>query len=166
MEYVKDFNLDVHVKIFKIAIRANSEIDYAKIVNVFNFTFKNIVSNWCNNYMGDYPNYNFAKLQLVFNKKYRKVQSDEQVYLQLKNMKQKKNEKMEVYYERLLKLANSLQQKTTYSFLTTILKYGLQPYLHVTTCMKRETLQQHKEATLVCEERISNIKAISNLVVP
>jgi hypothetical protein len=81
-------------------------------------------------------------------------------------MKQKKNEKMEVYYERLLKLANSLQQKTTYSFLTTILKYGLQPYLHVTTCMKRETLQQHKEATLVCEERISNIKAISNLVVP
>jgi len=166
LEYVKDFNLDVHVKIFKIAIRANSEIDYAKIVNVFNFTFKNIVSNWCNNYMGDYPNYNFAKLQLVFNKKYKKFQSDEQVYLQLKNMKQKKNEKMEVYYERLLKLANSLQQKTTYSFLTTILKYGLQPYLHVTTCMKRETLQQHKEATLVCEERISNIKAISNLVVP
>jgi hypothetical protein len=90
--------------------------------------------------MGDYPNCNFAKVRLVFNKKYRKVQSDEQVYLQLKNMKQKKNEKMEVYYERLLKLANSLQQKTAYSFLTTVFRFRLQPYLHVTTCMKRETL--------------------------
>jgi hypothetical protein len=31
-------------------------------------------------------------------------------------MKQKKNEKVEVYYAILLKLANSLQHKTTYSF--------------------------------------------------
>jgi hypothetical protein len=32
--------------------------------------------------------------------------------------------------------------------------------------MKRETMQQHKEATLVCEEGISNIEAISNMLVP
>jgi hypothetical protein len=49
---------------------------------------------------------------------------------------------MEVYYDRLLKLANSLQHKTTNSFLTTILKFILQPYMHVpTTNMKRKTLQ-------------------------
>ncbi len=48
---------------------------------------------------------------------------------------------MEVYYERLLKLVNSLQHKTTYSFLITVFIYGLQPYLHVaTTSMKKETL--------------------------
>jgi hypothetical protein len=56
-------------------------------------------------------------------------------------MKQEKNERVEVYYERLLKLANSLH-KTINSFLTTVFKYGLQPYLRVTTIgMKRETLQ-------------------------
>jgi hypothetical protein len=57
-------------------------------------------------------------------------------------MKHEKNERVEVYYERLLKLVNSLQHKPTNNFLTTIFKFGLQPYLHVgTTSMKRETLQ-------------------------
>jgi hypothetical protein len=70
------------------------------------------------------------------------VHNDEQVYVQLKNMKQEKNERVEVYYERLLKLANSLQHITINSFITTIFKSGLQPYLHVaTTSMKKETLQ-------------------------
>jgi hypothetical protein len=32
--------------------------------------------------------------------------------------------------------------------------------------MKRETLQQHKEITLVYEEGIFEIKAINNLLVP
>jgi len=41
----------------------------------------------------------------------------------------------------LLKLANSFQHKTTNNFLTIILKYGLQPYLHITTCMKRKRKQ-------------------------
>jgi len=47
-------------------------------------------------------------------------------------MKQEKNERVEVYYERLLKLANSLQYKTTYSFLTIIFKSGLQ--LSISMC--------------------------------
>jgi hypothetical protein len=38
-------------------------------------------------------------------------------------MKQEKNERVEVYYERLLKLANSLQQKTIDKLLTTIFKF-------------------------------------------
>jgi hypothetical protein len=32
--------------------------------------------------------------------------------------------------------------------------------------MKKETLQQHKEATLVCEEGIFQIEAISNMLIP
>jgi hypothetical protein len=57
-------------------------------------------------------------------------------------MKHEKNERVEVYYEKLLKLTNSLQHMTTYSFLTTIFRFGLQPYLHVATIgMKKETLQ-------------------------
>jgi hypothetical protein len=56
-------------------------------------------------------------------------------------MKEEKNERVEVYYERLLKLANNLQHRTIDSFLIIVFIFGLQPYLHVTTIsMKRETL--------------------------
>jgi len=94
---------------------------------------------------------------------YKKVQNDE-VYLQLRNMMQEKNERMEVHYERLLKLAYSLQHKTLDSFLITIFRSKLQSCLRVTTIgMKRKTLQHHKEATLVCEEGILKVEAINNL---
>ncbi len=74
---------------------------------------------------------------------------------------------MEVYYERLLKLANSLKHKTTHNFLNIVFKYGLQPYQHVaTTSMKRKTLQEQKEVALVCEEGIFEVEAINNLLVP
>jgi hypothetical protein len=57
-------------------------------------------------------------------------------------MKQEKNEKVEVYYERVLKLANNLQHKTTHSSLTIVFRFGLQPNLCVkTTSMKRKKLQ-------------------------
>jgi hypothetical protein len=79
-------------------------------------------------------------------------------------MKQKKNEKVEVYNDRLLKLANNLQHKTIDNFLTIVFRSRLQPYLCVTIIgMKRETLQQDKEIVLVCEERIFEIDAINNL---
>jgi hypothetical protein len=53
-------------------------------------------------------------------------------------MKQDNNERMEVYYERLLKLANSLQHETTKKFLATIFRFGLQPYLCIAIAnMKR-----------------------------
>ncbi len=74
---------------------------------------------------------------------------------------------MEVYYERLLKLANSLQHMTTNNFLTTIFKFGLQPYLCVViTSMKKKTLQQHKETALVYEKGIFEVEVISNLSIP
>jgi hypothetical protein len=62
LEYVKDSDRNAHVRIFKAAIRANGETKDAKIVILFSFTFKDIMFNWCNNYMGDYPHYIFTKL--------------------------------------------------------------------------------------------------------
>jgi hypothetical protein len=59
-KYVKDFDLDAHVRVFKVAIWTNGEFKDAKIVNMFSFTLKNIMYDWCNSYMGDYPNYTFA----------------------------------------------------------------------------------------------------------
>jgi hypothetical protein len=76
-------------------------------------------------------------------------------------MKHEKNERVEVYYERLLKLVNSFQHRTIDSFLTIVFIFGLHPHLCVaTTSMKRKTLQQHKEAILVCEKRIFEVEVI------
>ncbi len=47
-------------------------------------------------------------------------------------MKQEKNERVEVYYERL-KLTNSLQHVTINGFITIIFKSRLQPYTRITT---------------------------------
>ncbi len=45
LEYVKNFDLDAHVRVFKAAIRTNSEINDVEIVNLFIFTFRNTMSN-------------------------------------------------------------------------------------------------------------------------
>jgi hypothetical protein len=42
-EYVKDFDPNAHVRIFKAAIRANGKRKDAKIINMFSFTFKDVV---------------------------------------------------------------------------------------------------------------------------
>jgi len=56
-------------------------------------------------------------------------------------MKQEKNERVEVYYERLLKLANNLQHRTIDSFLNIVFRSKLQSYLCVaTTGMKKKNL--------------------------
>ncbi len=65
-KYVKDSDLNVHVRMFKVTIRENSETYDVEIVNLFGFTLRDIVFNWCNNYMGEYPNYTFTKLKLLF----------------------------------------------------------------------------------------------------
>jgi hypothetical protein len=59
---VKDSDPKAHVRIFKASIRINGEIENAEIVNLFSFTLRDIVFDWCNNYMGDYPNCTFTKL--------------------------------------------------------------------------------------------------------
>jgi hypothetical protein len=45
LQYVKDFDPNAHVRVFKVAIRSNGETKDAKIVNMFNFTFRDIVSD-------------------------------------------------------------------------------------------------------------------------
>jgi hypothetical protein len=60
---------------------------------------------------------------------------------------------VEVYYERLLKLANNLQHKISNSFLTIIFRIGIQPYMCVTIIgMREKTLKQHNEVALVCKK--------------
>ncbi len=57
---MKDSDPYAHVRVFKVVIKANGETYDVEIVNLFSFTLRDIVSNWCNNYMEDYPNCIFA----------------------------------------------------------------------------------------------------------
>ena len=45
LEYVKDFDPNAHVRVFKVVVRTNSETNDAKFVNMFNFTLRDIVSD-------------------------------------------------------------------------------------------------------------------------
>jgi hypothetical protein len=49
----------------------------------------------------------------------------------LKIIKQGNNEKVKVYYEWILKLANCLQHKADDNLLTTFFQIGLVPYLQI-----------------------------------
>jgi hypothetical protein len=44
-KYVKDSDPDAHVKVFKVAIRANGETNDAEINNLFSSTFRDVVSD-------------------------------------------------------------------------------------------------------------------------
>jgi hypothetical protein len=62
LEYVKNSNPNAHVEVFKTTIKANGETKDVKIVSMFSFTLKDTMSNWCNNYMGDYLECIFAEV--------------------------------------------------------------------------------------------------------
>ncbi len=54
--YVKDIDLDVHIKVFKKIIIVNGEIVEANIINMFGFTLWNCISEWGKNFVQNHPN--------------------------------------------------------------------------------------------------------------
>jgi hypothetical protein len=102
--------------------------------------------------MSKFLDYIFLELTHAFCKRHQKIQNDKQIYMDLKNMKQEETQKVEVYYEWIQKLAHDLQVPITNNFLTIVFKTSLQSYFIITTTrMKQSTLQQHKEAMMLCE---------------
>jgi hypothetical protein len=65
-KYKKDYDLDGHVRVFKVFIKVNGEMVDEEIANLFNFTLRDNAFKWCNNYMQDHPNYRFVKFNKVF----------------------------------------------------------------------------------------------------
>jgi hypothetical protein len=51
--------------------------------------------------MLEFLNCIFLELTQAFCKRHHKTQNDEQIYMELKNMKQEEIERVEVYYERI-----------------------------------------------------------------
>jgi hypothetical protein len=153
LDFKKDVNLDVHVRVFNSIIKANAKTSEEYIINVFNYMLKDMTSDWCHNYMLKFHDYIFLELTHAFCKCHRKTHNDEKIYMELKNMKQEETESVEVYYEWIQKLAHGLQVPTTKKNLTIMFRTCLQSYLRiVTTRMKWSTLQQRKEVAMLCEE--------------
>jgi hypothetical protein len=59
--------------------------------------------------MRAHPVCKFEELEVAFWKRYWKIQMDAQVYMALQVINQGGDEKVEVYYEHILKLTNCLQ---------------------------------------------------------
>jgi hypothetical protein len=57
--YVKDTDLDAHIRMFKKTIKANVEIMEFEIINLFGFTLKNNISKWGENFVQNHPNRTF-----------------------------------------------------------------------------------------------------------
>jgi len=66
--YVKDINLDAHIRVFKKAIKANGEIMEVDIINLFGFILRGNISEWGENYVQDHPNCTFKELEQTFHK--------------------------------------------------------------------------------------------------
>jgi hypothetical protein len=61
--YVKDTNLNVHIKMFKKPIKANGETMEVDIINLFGFTLEDNIFEWGENYFQNHPNCTFEELE-------------------------------------------------------------------------------------------------------
>jgi hypothetical protein len=57
LTYVKDTNLDAHIKMFKKAIKTNGEMVEVHVINLFGSILRDSISKWGENYVQDHPNY-------------------------------------------------------------------------------------------------------------
>jgi hypothetical protein len=82
-------------------------------------------------------------------------------------IKQGNDEKVEVYYEWILKLANYLQHKQDDGLLTTFFQVKLIPYLWIAIArMKQDTLFKHKEFVVTYEEPMEDAEEYWKLLNP
>jgi 3-keto-L-gulonate-6-phosphate decarboxylase len=76
---VKDTNLDVSIRVFKKVIKAYKKTVKVDIINLFNFTLKNNILEWGENFVHDHPNCTFEELEQTFHKHFQTMKNDEKV---------------------------------------------------------------------------------------
>jgi hypothetical protein len=99
IEYTKNSDMDAHVHVFKEAIKVNGVTQVCMKIVYFQLTLRDTTLTWGNNFVNNHPNCNFNKFAQMLCRRYRKVQTNEQVYMTLKIIKQILNERVEEYYE-------------------------------------------------------------------
>ncbi len=75
--YMKDISLNVHIRVFKKAIKANKETLEANIINLFGFILRDNISKWGENFIQDHPNCTFKELEQKFCKCFCTLKNDE-----------------------------------------------------------------------------------------
>jgi hypothetical protein len=60
-DFKKDGDTNVHVKMFNFSMKINEKTSQEYIINVFRYTLEDTTSEWCHNYMLEFPNYTFSK---------------------------------------------------------------------------------------------------------
>jgi hypothetical protein len=81
--YVKDTDLDVHIKVFKKVIKANGETMEVDIINLFSFSLKDSICKCGENFVQEHLNCTFKELEQTICKLFRNVKKNEEVYMQL-----------------------------------------------------------------------------------
>jgi hypothetical protein len=66
--YVKDIDLNVHIRVFKMGIKANGETMEVDIIKLFGFILKDNISKWGENFVQNHPNCTFEELEQTFYK--------------------------------------------------------------------------------------------------
>jgi hypothetical protein len=59
LDYKKNANPNAHVKVFNVTVKENGKTSEEYIINGFNHTLKKTTTNWCHNYMSEFPNCRF-----------------------------------------------------------------------------------------------------------
>jgi hypothetical protein len=73
LDFKKDVDLDAHVRLFNSIVKANVKTFEEYIINAFSYTLRDTTSNWCHNYMSEFPNYIFSELTHAFCKHHQKT---------------------------------------------------------------------------------------------
>jgi hypothetical protein len=61
--YVKDINLDAHIRFFKKVIKANAKTMEEYIINLFGFTLRDNILEWGENFVQNHLNYIINELK-------------------------------------------------------------------------------------------------------
>ncbi len=86
--FKKNVDPDDHVRVFNYRVKTNVENSEKYIINAFSYMLKDTTLDWCHNYMSKFPDCIFSKFTQAFCKHHWKTQNDEQIYMEMKNMKQ------------------------------------------------------------------------------
>jgi transcription elongation factor GreA-like protein len=69
-DFKKDVDPDAHVKMFNSEIKTNIKTSKKHIIDAFSYMLRDTTSNWCQNYMSEFPKYVFLELTQAFYKRH------------------------------------------------------------------------------------------------
>jgi hypothetical protein len=76
LDFKKDVDPIVHVRMFNYVIKVNAKTFEKYIINAFSYMLRITTLEWCHNYMAKFPNYIFSKFTHAFCKHHQKIQND------------------------------------------------------------------------------------------